>query len=121
MEVGSGRTEEITGRQGWKMLREENRIFEQGRYVIRKEGCHLNTASRAAKTARRIILMFQLYRQNIDPENVVFLEYVSNHLNKRKANPDSISYPELYVHVHNAIREFLTEHNLGRDARRKQT
>jgi hypothetical protein len=68
----------------------------------------LNLDSRVAKTARRVILMFEHYRQNINPEDDVFLEFVSHYLKRNNVpDPDTLIYSELYSHVRNAIREFL--------------
>lgn len=52
--------------------------------------------------------MFQLYRENIDPEDAAFLEFVTNYLKKNTlSDPDSMPYLELYTHVRSAIREYL--------------
>jgi hypothetical protein len=68
--------------------------------------------TRVANMARRIILMFQRYRQNIDPEDKVFLNFVISYLKRNNvSNLDSMPYPELYVHIRNAIREFLERRN----------
>jgi hypothetical protein len=70
--------------------------------------------------AKRIVLMFQSYRQNINPEDPVFLEHVVNHLkNCNVADPDSLPYHELYALVRPAVREFLRARKGVGDARRR--
>jgi len=68
---------------------------------------------RVAKTARRIVRLFQFYKQNIDPDDGAFLRFVSEHLKKNSVDAENISYHELYTHIRNAIREFLHVQNLG--------
>ena len=65
------------------------------------------SSSRTRKTARRIVRMFQFYQENINPEDEVFLEYVSNYLKQDANNPDSLPYHELYAKMRSAIREFI--------------
>jgi hypothetical protein len=74
----------------------------------------VNTESpRVAKTARRIVRMFQFYKQNIDPDDTAFLRFVSKHLEKNSVDVENISYHKLYTHIRNAIREFLHVQNQG--------
>ena len=73
---------------------------------------------RVARTARRIVLMFQFYKQNIDLNDETFLRFVSNYLEKNNVDADNISYDELYAQIRSAIREFLHARGLGRGARR---
>ena len=74
-------------------------------------------SSRVARTARRIVLMFQFYKQNIDPNNETFLTFVSNYLERNNVNVESISYQELYTHLQTAIQEYL-HLRIGGSARR---
>ncbi|HUO42149.1 MAG TPA: hypothetical protein VMU35_04165 [Methylomirabilota bacterium] len=67
----------------------------------------MSESSRVAQIARRIVFMFQFYKQNIDPDDEVFVTFVSNYLERKKVNVKTISYYELYTHVKNAIREYL--------------
>ncbi len=64
-------------------------------------------SSRVARAARRIVLMFQFYKQNIDPNDEAFLTFVSEYLKRKDVNADSVSYHELYVHIRSAIQEYL--------------
>ena len=65
--------------------------------------------------------MFQLYEERIQPDDQVFLEFVSQHLKKKGVGgPETLPYCELYGHVRNAIREFLHLQDLGRDTPRNQ-
>lgn len=64
-------------------------------------------SSRVAKTARRIVLMFQFYKQNIDLKDEAFLTFVSEYLKRKNVNADKVSYHELYVQVRSAIQEYL--------------
>jgi len=70
---------------------------------------------RVARTARRIVRMFQFYKQNIDPDDGVFLRFVSEHLEKDNVDVENISYHELYIHIRNAVREFLHVQSQGGD------
>jgi hypothetical protein len=74
---------------------------------------------RVVRTARRIVLMFQFYKQNIDLDDETFLKFVSNYLEKNEVDADNISYDELYARIRIAIREFLHVRGLGRGARRR--
>ena len=68
--------------------------------------------TRVANMACRIVLMFERYRRNIDPEDQVFLNFVVNYLKRNNvSDPDSMPYPELYEHIRSAIREFLERRN----------
>ena len=67
----------------------------------------VSESSRVAKIARRVVLMFELYKQNIDPNDEAFLNFVSNHIEKKEVNVETISYYDLYVQVRSAIREYL--------------
>ena len=67
----------------------------------------VSESSRIAKTARRIVLMFELYKQNIDPSDEAFLNFVSKYIEKRQVDVKTISYYDLYVQVRSAIREYL--------------
>jgi hypothetical protein len=51
--------------------------------------------------------MFQFYKQNIDPNDQVFLRFVSDYLKERNLNVEKISYYDLYTHVRMAIKEYL--------------
>ena len=51
--------------------------------------------------------MFQFYKQNIDPDDEAFLMFVSNYVEQKKVNVETISYYELYSHVKRAIQEYL--------------
>jgi len=51
--------------------------------------------------------MFQFYKQNIDPDDEAFLTFVSNYVERKKVNVETISYYELYSHVKRAIQEYL--------------
>ena len=73
---------------------------------------------RVARTARRIVRMFQFYKQNIDPDDIVFLKFVSEHLEKNNVDVEKISYDKLYTHIRNAIREILRVQNQGRETLR---
>ena len=65
--------------------------------------------------------MFQLYEERIQPDDQVFLEFVSQHLKKKGVgDPETLPYSELYGHVRNAIREFLHLQHSGRDTPRYQ-
>ena len=66
------------------------------------------TSPRIAKTARRIILAFQLYREKIGPDNDAFLEFLDVYLKRNNvSNADSIPYLELYTTIRKAIREYI--------------
>ena len=67
----------------------------------------MNEPSRVARIARRIVFMFQFYKQNIDPDDEAFLTFVSNYVERKKVNVETISYYELYSHVKRAIQEYL--------------
>ena len=64
-------------------------------------------STRVTKTARRIVLMFQLYKQNIDPGDDGFLTFVSDYLERKEVNVEMSSYYDLYIHVRCAIQEYL--------------
>jgi len=51
--------------------------------------------------------MFQFYKQNIDPDDEAFLAFVSNYVEQKKVNVETISYYALYSHVKRAIQEYL--------------
>ena len=58
--------------------------------------------------------MFQLYHENIDPENAAFLEFVTEYLKKNSlSDPDSMPYLELYAHLRSAIRQYLKSPKTG--------
>lgn len=67
----------------------------------------VNEPSRVARTARRIVLMFQFYKQNIDPDDEAFLAFVSDYLERKEVDVERMSYYDLYVHVRSAIKEYL--------------
>lgn len=70
--------------------------------------CAEHVSPRVAKMARRIVLMFQLYREKINPENKSFLEFVNSYLKRNNvSDTDSIPYLELYTCVRSAIREYI--------------
>jgi hypothetical protein len=73
---------------------------------------------RVARTARRIVLMFQFYKQNIDLNDETFLRFVSDYLEKNNVDADNTSYDELYAQIRIAIREFLHARVLGRSVPR---
>jgi len=75
-------------------------------------------SSRVARTARRIVLMFQFYKQNIDLNDEAFLTFVSEYLKRKNVNVEKVPYHELYVHVRRAIQEYLRagENTLRNDA-----
>ena len=75
-------------------------------------------APRVARTARRIVRMFQFYTQNIDPHDQTFLRFVSEYLEKNSVDVEDISYHELYAHIRIAIREFLHVRDPVGDTRR---
>ena len=51
--------------------------------------------------------MFQFYKQHIDPDDEAFLTFVSDYLERKEVNVEKISYYDFYVHVRDAIREYL--------------
>lgn len=63
-----------------------------------------------ANVTRRIVRMFELYSEEIDPEDEEFLHFVSDFLAKNSPkNPETLPYSELYLLIQRAIREFLKE------------
>ena len=70
---------------------------------------------RIARTTRRIVLMFQFYRQNIDLKDDAFLTFISDYLKRKKVDVERVPYHVLYAHVRNAIHEYL---RVGESAQR---
>jgi hypothetical protein len=63
-----------------------------------------------ANVTRRIVRMFELYSEKIDPEDENFMHFVSDFLAKNSPQtPETLPYSELYLLIQKAIREFLKE------------
>jgi len=54
--------------------------------------------------------MFQHYAQNINPEDVEFLTFISDRLERSNLkDPRAVPYSELYKHIKEGIREYLRQ------------
>lgn len=65
---------------------------------------------RVANVTKRIVRMFELYSEKIDPEDEEFLHFVSDFVaTNGPQNTETLPYSELYLLIQKAIRKFLKE------------
>jgi hypothetical protein len=63
-----------------------------------------------SQTSARIVQMFQLYVQNINPESEHFLAFITKYLKTANVtSPRAVPYPELYQIIKKGIREYLRQ------------
>ncbi len=56
----------------------------------------------------RIVRMFELYSQNINPDDADFQHYIQQYVMKKDTRPpDTIPYSELYKVIKEGIREYV--------------
>ena len=56
----------------------------------------------------RIVRMFELYSQKINPDDPDFQSYISQYVSKRESrSPESVPYSELYATIKEGIHEYI--------------
>jgi len=68
----------------------------------------------------RIVRMFELYAQNIDPDESGFQEFIKSYVAARDSRAaDAMPYAQLYALIQEGIREYLRE-SKGKERRPKK-
>ena len=68
----------------------------------------------------RIVRMFELYKRQIDPNDVKFQTFIKQFLQSREPrNPEAIPYSELYKILREGIREYIQQEEATRKRRQK--
>ena len=58
----------------------------------------------------RIVRMFELYSQDVNPDDPDFQNYISLYVSKKEPrNPESVPYSELYAIIKEGISEYIHE------------
>lgn len=55
----------------------------------------------------RIVRMFELYSQKINPDDADFQNYISQYVSKKETSPESVPYSELYAVIKEGIHEYI--------------
>ena len=62
------------------------------------------------RVSDRIVKMFELYSENINPADQNFQEFIRNYVaNKEPKDPQTIPYSQLYKLIKEGIREYISQ------------
>ena len=62
------------------------------------------------RVTARIVRMFELYSENINPDDQNFQEFIRNYVaSKEPKDPQTIPYSQLYKLIKEGIREYMSE------------
>ncbi len=65
------------------------------------------------QVSKRVVGKFELYAQNIDPEDEDFITFISEYLMRNNVkDPRAIPYLQLYRQIREGIREYLRQRGI---------